>query len=40
MKRNTDKAVKEYLESICDEIVEFQRVELNDLMFMKTKELD
>lgn len=38
LKRATDKARKEYLESIRDEIMEFQRVELNDLMFMKTKE--
>ena len=39
LKRATDKGRKEYLESVCDEIVEFQRVELSDLLFVKTKEL-
>ena len=32
LKRATDKGRKEYLESVCDEIVEFQRVELSDLL--------
>jgi hypothetical protein len=32
-------AKKEYLESICDEIIEFQRIGRYDLMYMKTKEL-
>jgi hypothetical protein len=34
-----DKAKKEYLESICDEIIEFQRTGRYDLMYIKTKEL-
>jgi hypothetical protein len=38
-KRATDNAKKEYLESICNEIMEFQRIGRYDLMYMKTKEL-
>jgi hypothetical protein len=39
LKRATDNAKKKYPESICDEIIEFQRAGLYDLMYMKTKEL-
>jgi hypothetical protein len=39
LKRATDNGKKEYLESICDEIIEFQRTRRYDLMYMKTKEL-
>jgi hypothetical protein len=40
LKRATDNAKKkEYLENICDEIMEFQRIRRYDLMYMKTKEL-
>jgi hypothetical protein len=39
LKRATDKAKKEYLESICEEIIEFERKGCYDLMYMKTKEL-
>jgi hypothetical protein len=39
LKRATDNAKKEYLENICDEIIEFQRTERYDLMYMKTREL-
>jgi hypothetical protein len=39
LKRATDNAKKEYLESICDEIMEFQRTGRYDLMYMKTKEI-
>jgi hypothetical protein len=39
LKRAMDNARKEYLESICDEIIEFQRTGRYDLMHMKTKEL-
>jgi hypothetical protein len=39
LKRATDNAKKEYLENICDEIMEFQRTERYGLMYMKTKEL-
>jgi pyruvate formate-lyase activating enzyme-like uncharacterized protein len=39
LKRATDNAKKEYLESIHDEIVEFQRTGYYDLMYMKTKKL-
>jgi uncharacterized membrane-anchored protein len=39
VKRATDNAKKEYLESICDEIIESQRRGRYDLMYMKTKEL-
>jgi hypothetical protein len=37
-KRNTDMAKKEYLESICEGIMEFQ-TRRYDLSFMKTKQL-
>jgi hypothetical protein len=39
LKRATDNAKKEYLDSICDEIIEFQRTGRYDLMYMKTKKL-
>jgi hypothetical protein len=39
LKRDTDNAKKEYLESISDEIIEFQRTGHYDLMYIKTKEL-
>jgi len=39
LKRATDNAKKEYLENICNEIMEFQRTGNCDLMYMKTKEL-
>jgi hypothetical protein len=39
LKRATDNAKKEYLESICDEIIEFQRTGTYDLMHTKTGEL-
>ena len=39
MKRATDNAKKEYLENICNEIMEFQRRGHYDLMYMKTEEL-
>jgi len=39
LKRAADKGRKENLGSICDEIVEFQSVDLSVLMFMKAKEL-
>jgi len=39
LKRATDNARKEYLENICNEIVEFQRTWRYDLMYMKKKEL-
>jgi hypothetical protein len=35
----TNNTKKEYLESICDDIIEFQRTGRYDLMYMKTKEL-
>jgi hypothetical protein len=38
-KAATDNTKEEYLESICDEIIEFQRTGSYDLMYMKTKEL-
>jgi hypothetical protein len=38
LKKTTDKAEKEYLESICDEIIGFQRTGRYDLKYMKTKE--
>jgi hypothetical protein len=38
--RATDKATMEYFQSVCDNIVEFQRTGRYDLMYMKTKELD
>jgi hypothetical protein len=37
--RATDEAKKEYLESICDVIMGFQRTGYDDLMFMKTNNL-
>jgi hypothetical protein len=39
LKRATDNAKKDYLENICNEIMEFQRTGGYDLMYMKTKEL-
>jgi hypothetical protein len=39
LKGATDNAKKESLESMCDEIIEFQRTGCYDLMYMKTKEL-
>jgi hypothetical protein len=38
LKRATDNTEKEYLESICNEIIEFQRTGRYNLMYMKTKE--
>jgi uncharacterized membrane-anchored protein len=40
LKRATDNAKKEYLESICDETIEFQGRGRYDLMYLTTKELD
>ena len=39
LKRTTDNVKKEYLENICNEIMEFQRTGHSDLMYMKRKEL-
>jgi len=39
LKRVLDKCRKEYLESICDKFMEFQRMGYYELMYMKTKEL-
>jgi hypothetical protein len=39
LKRATDNAKKEYLESINNEIIEFQGTGRYDLMYMKKKEL-
>jgi len=39
LKRATEKAKKEYLKNICQEIIEFHRTGRYDLMYMKTKEL-
>ena len=39
LKRTTDNAKKEYLENVCNEIMEFQRTGRYDLMYTKTKEL-
>jgi hypothetical protein len=39
LKRATDIAKKEYLERICDEIIEFQRTGRYDLMCVKSREL-
>jgi uncharacterized membrane-anchored protein len=39
LKRATENARKEYLDSKCDEIIEFQRTGRYNLMYMKTKEL-
>ena len=38
LKRATGNAKKEYLENICNKIMEFQRTGRYDLMYMKTKE--
>ena len=38
LKRATDNAKKEYLENICNEIMELQRTGRYGLMYMKTKE--
>jgi hypothetical protein len=40
LRRATDKAKLEYLESKCDEITELQRAGRYDLMYRKVKELD
>jgi hypothetical protein len=37
LKRPTDKANKEYLVSICDEIMGFQRTGCNNLKYIKIK---
>jgi hypothetical protein len=37
--RATQKAMKEYLESICDKIMELPRTGCYDLMYTKTKQL-
>jgi type I site-specific restriction endonuclease len=37
LNRATDNAKKEYLENICNKIMEFQRTGRYDLMYMKTK---
>jgi hypothetical protein len=39
LKRATDNAKKQYLASICDEIIGFLRTGRYDLMYMKTKKL-
>lgn len=39
LKRATDKTKKKYLESICDEVMEFQGTGRYALMCMKTQEL-
>ena len=39
LKRATDNAKKEYLENICNEIMEFRRTGRYELMGVKTKEL-
>jgi hypothetical protein len=39
MKRPADKAKKEYLESVCDDLTEFQTGRRYDLPYMETKEL-
>jgi len=39
LKRATDNAKKEYIENICNEIMEFQRAGNYDLRHMNTKEL-
>ena len=39
MKRSTEKATKEYLQSTCEEIVELQRTELFDVVYVKNKKL-
>jgi hypothetical protein len=40
LKRATEKAKKEYMDSICDGITKFHRRGHYDLTYMKTKELD
>jgi type I site-specific restriction endonuclease len=40
LKKATDNAKKEYLENVCNEITEFQRTGRNDVMYIKTKELN
>ena len=37
LKRATETAKKEYLENICNEVIEFQRTRRYDLMYMKKK---
>jgi hypothetical protein len=39
LKSATDNAEKEYLENVCNEIMEFQRTGRYDLMYTKTKEV-
>jgi hypothetical protein len=39
LKSATDNAMKDCIEIICDEIIEFPRTGHYDLMYMKTKEL-
>jgi hypothetical protein len=39
LKRVTYNAKKEYLENICNEVIEFQRTGRYDLTYIKTKEL-
>jgi hypothetical protein len=39
LNKATDNTKKEYLENICNAIMEFQRTGHYDLMYMKTKEL-
>ena len=39
LKRATETTKKEYLENICNEIIEFQRTGRYNFMYMKTKEL-
>jgi hypothetical protein len=39
LERATDNTKKEYLEGICDEIIEFQRIGCYNLMYMTTKKL-
>jgi hypothetical protein len=38
LKRATNNAKKDYLENICNEIMDFQRTGRYDLIYMKTKE--
>jgi type I site-specific restriction endonuclease len=37
LKKATEKAKKEYLENICNDIIEFQRTGRYDLMYVKTR---
>jgi len=39
LKRATDKSKKEYLDNICDKIMEFQRTGCYDFTYTKAKEL-